>query len=122
MFFFALGSKAFAQEREEKVADAKFWVVNGFFAGSVVHDVESTFYALDKCGGRCYELNLFQRYFVLKGRLPTYSVQAAVGLPVVYSSYYLKKRGSKLWWVIPVTVGAVHTAAGTWNIKIATRF
>ena len=121
IFFLIIGSKAFAQAPEKKTLGKKFWVVNGLFVSSGIYDVESTFYVRGKCPA-CGETNPFMRPFVEAGKPETYAIIAATDIAVVYSSYYLKKHNSKLWFVFPVVLTASHVVAGTYNIRLAMKF
>jgi hypothetical protein len=109
---------AFAQE---KTVDKKFIVVNGFLVSATVFDIETTYIGLENCS-RCKELNPVMRPFVNSGRPAIYTVEMGINAGMIYYSYKLKKRGSKLWWVIPVAVGAAHGVAGGSNLKFSTKF
>jgi len=101
----------------KKVVDTNFIFVNGFMASGIILDVESTYTCTST--GKCIEANPFMRPLVDKGRPAMYAVQGAVAGLVMYSSYDLKKRGSKIWWLPPVIVGALHTAVGINNMRIS---
>lgn len=115
---FFIPTTAYSQD----IADKKFWIVNGVFLGSVVYDVESSYFALDRCENKCKEGNPLIRPFAEKGRLWVYAYHAPIGAGVMYYSYYLKKNGKKWWFLPPVIITAVHVTAGTWNIKYALSF
>lgn len=105
----------------QEVADRKFWTVNTMLIGSTIYDVESTYYALDKCQ-TCREGNPFMRPFVKAGKPWFYAVQGSIDAGVIYTSYKMKKNDKKLWWLLPVVMTATHSIAGTSNIRIAVRF
>ena len=109
------------EAQEKKTADKKFWIVNSVLVGSTIYDVESTFFALERCEF-CLEGNPFMKPFVKAGRPGLYAVQGSIDAGIVYASYKLKKGGNKLWWLLPIAVTASHSIAGTSNIRIAVRF
>ncbi len=106
----------------KSVADKKFWTVNTFLIGSTIYDMESTYFALDKCGNGCRERNPLMRPFVKAGRPALYAIQGSLDAGIIYASYKLKKEDKKLWWLLPVVVTAAHSVAGTHNVRIAIRF
>lgn len=110
-----------AEAQDQKTADKKFWAVGTFLVGSTIYDVESTYYALDKCP-TCRERNPFMRPFVKAGKPWLYTVQGSIDAGVIYASYKTKKQAKKLWWLLPVVMTATHSIAGTNNIRIAIRF
>ena len=118
--FLLFGTSLFAQEKK-KTADKKFWIVNSIMIGSTVYDIESTYFALDRCKN-CREYNPLMRLFVEAGRPAIYAIQGSIDAGVIYVSYKMKKKGHKLWFVLPVAVTVVHTIAGTHNIRIAIKF
>lgn len=121
LFIFIPTCPIYCQTQKEKVLDKKFWTVNIIFVGSTIYDVESTFYALDKC--HTYrEGNPLMRPLVEAGRPWIYAVQGSIDAGVIYTSYKLKGNDSKLWWILPVALTAVHSIAGTHNIRIAIKF
>lgn len=110
-----------SRSQEEKVADKKFWIVNSIFIGSTILDVESTFYALDKCK-TCREGNPIMRPFIEAGRPWSYAFFAVTDAGYVYCSYYFKKHDKYAWWLIPITGTVFHTVVGVRNIKIGLSF
>ena len=118
--FLLFGTSLFAQEKK-KTADKKFWIVNSIMIGSTVYDIESTYFALDRCKN-CREYNPLMRLFVEAGRPAIYAIQGSIDAGVIYVSYKMKKKGHKLWYVLPAIVTVAHTIAGTHNIRIAVRF
>lgn len=106
----------------QEVTDRKFWTVNTLLVGSTVYDVESTYFALDRCGNNCREGNPFMRPFVKAGKPWLYAVQGSVDAGIIYSSYKMKKNNNKLWWLLPIAITTTHSIAGTHNIRIALRF
>jgi hypothetical protein len=88
-----------------KIADRKYFLLNGLHAGLTVFDVEMTQHCIDE--HRCQELNPI---------LPSSHVGklavnfAFVGYGVV-TSYWLKKHNSKIWWLPPI-VGSVGHSIG----------
>lgn len=108
-----------AQDRN--IADEKFWVTSTLLIGSTIYDVESTYFALGKCG-ICREANPVMRPFVEAGRPWLYTIQGSVDAGIIFTSYEMKKRHNKWWWVLPVAVSAAHLTAGTRNIKVAISF
>jgi len=107
--------------QQKKTADKKFWIVNSLMIGSTIYDVESTYFALDRCK-RCRESNPLIRPFIKAGRPAIYTVQGSIDVGAVYLDHKLKKKGNKLWWLLPVVLTVSHTAAGTHNVRIALRF
>jgi len=120
-FVFVPTWPVYAQTQTEKTADKKFWVVNTIMIGSTIYDVESTYFALNRCEN-CYEANPLMKPFVEAGRPALYIVQGAIDVGIIYASYKMKKKGHKLWYVLPAIVTVAHTIAGTHNIRIAVRF
>ncbi len=114
-------SSAWAQALSDKTVDKKFVIVNGFMVGATIFDVETTFRGLENCSN-CKELNPLMRPFVNSGRPATYAVETGVNTAIIYYSYRLKENGSKLWWAIPFAVGAVHSVAGSANLRFSTKF
>lgn len=101
---------------QEKTIDKKFLVVNGFLVGSTIFDTETTFAALDNCP-TCKESNPIMRPFIKSGRPATYAVQGVIDVGIIYWSYKLKKEHRKIWWVLPVVMGASHVVAGGFNLR-----
>ena len=120
--FFCLLLAPSALEAQDKVADGKFWAASTFLVGATIYDVESTYFALNRCEGGCKEGNPIMRPLIEKGRPWAYAFQGSMDAGVIYLGYNLKKRGHKIWYLPPVIVGAAHAAAGTWNIKFAMKF
>ena len=89
--------------------------------GSIVYDIESTYFVLDRCA-TCYEKNPLMRPFVEAGRPQLYTIQGSIGAGVIYASYRMKKNGHKLWWLLPVVLTAAHTVAGIHNIRMVIKF
>ena len=107
-------------EAQDKVADGKFWAANIFMVGSTVYDVESSYFVLDRCN--CREANPLMKSFIGSGRPTVYAAIAATDVAMMVVIYKIKKRNDKLWWILPVVVTAVHSVAGTNNIRTAIRF
>ena len=102
------------------VVDKKFLIINAPLIGTSIYDIESTYFALNRCENRCREGNPLMRPFIERGRPWAYAYYLSLDAGVIYYSYYLKKNGhNKLWYVAPLAVAGAHTIAGTWNIKIA---
>ena len=75
----------------QNVADNKFWIVNGVLIGTTVYDIESTYFALDRCE-TCYELNPIMRPFVEAGKPQLYAIQGSIDAGIIYVSYKMKKQ------------------------------
>ncbi len=115
-------SSSFAQQDtgaivKERVIDKKFWAVGAGLALSTVYDIEATQRALRSCSGGCREANPIARILVTHNRPTAYAVSAAVNAGVMYIVYRLKKKNHKTWWISPTAVIAVHTAAGSSNLR-----
>ncbi|MBI2062513.1 MAG: hypothetical protein HYT64_02390 [Candidatus Yanofskybacteria bacterium] len=121
LLFLFFESSVFAQNLEHKVADKKFWIVNITFVGSSIYDVESTFYVLNKCS-TCSEKWPLMKSFVRAGKPATYGIIIGADAAIVGSSYWLKKKKNKFWFILPVALAATHTIAGTHNIRFAMSF
>lgn len=121
-FFLLVGSDVLAQTQKEKVADGKFWTMNFLMIGSTVYDSETTYYTLDRCGNNCKEGNPLMRPFVNAGRPWLYAVQGSIDAGVIYTSYQMKKKGHKFWYILPVALTVAHSAAGTHNLRLAVKF
>ncbi|TSC90538.1 MAG: hypothetical protein G01um10142_404 [Parcubacteria group bacterium Gr01-1014_2] len=116
-----IGSSAFAQTQGEKVLDKKLWTVGSLLIGSTIYDVESTYFAFDKCVA-CYEKNPRMRPFVKAGKPWLYAVQGSIDAGVIYASYKMKDKDHKLWYLLPVALTVVHISAGMHNIRVAIKF
>ncbi len=118
MRYIALVFVLLAINTEAGTIDKKFLLVNGFYIGSAILDVESTFYSLDRCSN-CVEGNPVVAPFVNKGKLTTYAFYGAVTTGVIYGSYILKKRRFKYWWT-PIILGTVvHFLASRNDFQLA---
>lgn len=107
-------SNAFAQEN--KVFDTKFFLASAYLVDATIFDMESTYAGLKNCSD-CFETNPILEPFINKGRPAAYLFQGAINGLVIYESYYLKKRGSKFWWLGPVALGSIHAVAGGFNLR-----
>jgi hypothetical protein len=106
----------FASTVSAQTVDKKFVISSAFLVASSIYDNESTFHALKNCP-TCREANPIMAPFVKRGRLTTYAVTAAVDTALIYWSYKLKQRHSKLWWIVPAEVSVGHTIAATFNMR-----
>ena len=113
LFIVSYSSPALAKK---KTIDKKFILANGFMVSGIIFDVESTY--LCTSTGKCREANPLMRPLLDKGRPTMYAVQGAFAGLIIYSSYDLKRGGSKIWWLLPVIVGTVHAVAGANNMRI----
>jgi len=123
VFCLIIASDAFAQDQNQakKVADKKFWTVNLLFAGSTIYNVESKFYAWSKCN-ECQEKNIYGFPVQKSGRPLNYAIIATTDTTIFLLSHELKKKNSKLWFIIPLSAAAIHSAAGTYNIRFGMRY
>ena len=101
----------------KKVADKKFILTSVFLAGTTVFDMETSFAAIDKCGGSCKEGNPLLRPLFNSSRPAVYAVQGAVDVGIITWSYKLKKDGNKLWWFPPLVIGTAHAITGGFNLR-----
>lgn len=91
--------------------------------GATVYDLETTFWALERCPTRtrCYEGNPVQRSFVERGRDATYAFNLAIDAGLLYGAYRMKAspgRLSRWWWVLPAAGIAGHAVGGTMNLRL----
>ena len=103
----SIGAAAYGLRPPQKpfrVADSKFVVLNGIHLGMAVFDVEMT----QRCiaSHRCSEANPL----LPSSQMAQLSVDVTIVALSSGISYWLKKRGSKLWWLPAVTGAAVHSA------------
>lgn len=122
ILFSLLSFGAFAQTQTGRIADKSFWVVNSLVIGTTIYDVESTYFALNKCGISCREANPIMRPVVEAGKPFLYAVRGSIDAAVIFSSYKMKKEGRKFWYILPVVVTAGYSIIGTNNIRIAIKF
>ena len=80
---------------------------------STTYDVETSFRAFDRCIS-CYEGNPVLRPFA-DSRTKMYVFQSGLNAGLGYTSWQLKKDGSKWWWVPLVANIGIHVAAATHN-------
>ncbi|HWQ34001.1 MAG TPA: hypothetical protein VNQ79_14220 [Blastocatellia bacterium] len=111
------------QADTKKVADAKFLALMTAMQVSTIADLESTFHTIGKCppGYVCREANPLLRPFVQSGRPAAYAFTTGINSLVWWSSYRMKKRGNRWWWVGPTVQIAVHTVAAVHNYRTAAR-
>jgi len=128
VFLLVIGSDVFAQQvgqtannRSNKVADGKFWAVNLTLVGFSVYNIESRFYVLDKCD-TCQLKGVFGIPVAKPTRPFAYAEIAAIDVPLLLYSYKLKKQNNKLWFILPLSVAAVHAAVGSHNITFRINF
>ncbi|MFN7945946.1 MAG: hypothetical protein U0Z53_11380 [Blastocatellia bacterium] len=116
-------TSAAPQGDEKKVADAKFMALMMAVQVSTVVDIESTFHTIGKCppGYTCREANPLLRPFVQSGRPAAYAFSSSINGLVWWSSYRMKKRGNRWWWVGPVVQITTHTVAAIHNYRSASR-
>lgn len=116
-------AKPAPQNDEKKVADAKFMALMMAVQVSTVVDIESTFHTIGKCppGYTCREANPLLRPFVQSGRPAAYAFSSSINGLVWWSSYRMKKRGNRWWWVGPVVQITTHTVAAIHNYRSASR-
>jgi hypothetical protein len=87
-----------------RVADRKYFLLNGMQAGMAVFDVEMTQHCIR--ARKCSEANPFMPSSQAGALSVDFALTAYEGL----WSYFLKKHHSKLWWITPVAGTAVHAA------------
>lgn len=101
----------------KRVADGKFWMVGAGLTLSTIYDIETTHRGLNGCLGSCREANPIAGLLIARNRPTAYAIGAAVSAGAMYITYRLKKGNHKTWWISPVAVTAIHTAAGTANLR-----
>lgn len=114
MFAILFSSNSFAEEK--KVIDTKFLLASAYLIDSTIFDMESTYIGLRSCPN-CFEANPILEPFIKKGRPAAYLFQGAINGLVLYESYHLKKKGSKIWWLAPIAIGSAHFVAGGFNLR-----
>lgn len=117
-----LCSTAFAQlpdKPKPRVVDKKFIAVAAFSVGTAVLDVHSTRYCFNN-NPRCYE-----GQGIFAGSRPSTAKLTAVNAPmqagILVGTYYLKRRGFKGWWLLPVGFGAARIYIASVNYRNAGR-
>jgi hypothetical protein len=90
--------------RPPRVADEKYFLLNGLQAGMAVFDVEMTQHCI--AAHRCREANPFMPSSQAGALSVDFALTAYEGL----WSYFLKKHHSKIWWITPAAGIAVHAA------------
>ncbi|MFN7927052.1 MAG: hypothetical protein U0Y68_03755 [Blastocatellia bacterium] len=108
---------------QKKVFDKKFYTLMVGLQASTVLDVESSYYVLNNCpaGYTCREGNPFLRPFVHAGRPAAYAFTTTTNALAVLSSYKLRKKGSRFWWVPMTAYIGIHTYCGINNLRTARR-
>jgi hypothetical protein len=104
----------------KKVFDKKFVTLMIGIQTSTALDLESSFYALKNCppNYRCRESNPLLRPFVRSGRPAAYALTTGTNALAIWSSYRMRKKGSRFWWV-PLTVSiGIHSAAALKNYHL----
>lgn len=108
---------------QKKIFDKKFYALMIGLQASTVFDVESSYHVLNNCpnGYTCREGNPFLRPFVHAGRPAAYAFTTTTNALAVLSSYKLRKKGSRFWWVPMTAYIGIHTYCGIRNMQTARR-
>lgn len=85
-----------------RVADRNYFIINGVQAGMGIFDVEMTQHCIS--AHKCREANPFMP----SSQAGQLSVNFAFTAYESLFSYWLKKRGSHIWWVTPVAGATAH--------------
>ena len=106
-----------------KVVDKKFYALMLGLQASTMLDLESSYYVLNNCprGFTCHESNPLLRPFVSAGRPAAYAFTTGTNALAVLSSYKLRKKGSRFWWVPMTVYTGIHTFAAVKNWQTARR-
>jgi hypothetical protein len=102
----------------KKIVDWKFIGLTAGLSGSTTLDIESTYGALRRCGGNCYEANPAAR-FIYAGRPVSYGIYSGLTGTAALATYKLREKGFRWWWV-PILVNAgIHSACAVHNFRVA---
>jgi hypothetical protein len=105
------------EDSKSSTLDYKFLAVASLSYASAIYDTHTTFAALDRCGGRCFEANRLMSPFV--ANKPTaYAFTSGLTSVSTYATYRLKQRGKRWWWVPMTTTAVLHLVAGIHNQNI----
>lgn len=110
-------------QAKEKIFDKKFYLLMFGLQASTVLDVESSYHTLKNCppGFTCREGNPVLRPFVNAGRPAAYAFTTGTNALAVLSSYKLRKKGSRFWWVPMAVYTGIHTYCAVRNFQTASR-
>ena len=118
-------TKPFEQKAvaEKKIFDKKFYSLMVGLQVSTMLDIESSYHLLKNCppGYTCREGNPLLRPFVHAGHPAAYAFTMGTNAMAVLSSYKLKKKGSRFWWVPMTAYIGIHTFCSIRNIQTAAR-
>ena len=108
---------------EKKVIDKKFYALMIGLQASTVLDIESSYYVLNNCprGFTCREGNPVLRPFVNAGRPAVYAFTTGTNALAILSSYKLRKKGSRFWWVPMTVYTGIHTFCAVRNFQTTRR-
>lgn len=108
---------------EKKIFDKRFYLLITGLQASTILDIESSYHTLKHCppGYTCREGNPLLRPFVRLGHPAVYAFTTGTNALAVMSSYRLKKKGSRLWWVPMTAYIGIHTFCAIRNFQTASR-
>jgi len=110
-------SIALGQQADQKIADKKFAMVNGFMFAATIFNTEATFLAIKKCPG-CMGLDsTAQPSIGLDKRLAVYGMLMMLNGNTALASYKLKENKNRYWWLAPVAVGTIASVMGGMNMR-----
>ena len=84
---------------------------------ATVVDMETTFAALDRCGGACREANPILTAPVDRGRLLTYAIQFALNAFVIRMAERSKDKPGSFWKYMPHALIGGHAIAGALTVR-----
>lgn len=108
---------------ERKIFDKKFYTLMLGLQTSTMLDIESSYHTLKNCptGFTCREGNPMLRPFVQLGRPAVYAFTTGTNVLAVMSSYKLRKKGSRFWWVPITAYTGIHTFCAVRNFQTVRR-